>query len=230
LGRILEEVAKSCAAPLSPRQVEERIEEVFAGTNLAERDDAVELADWCAKELGLQIDAEGLTDSTEANALRIVLNAYDAIYRPELHAMERVLLLDMIDQHWKQHLYVMDQLRSTIGLRGNSGEDPKAIYKREGMQEFQKMLGVARDRICELAFGMEEVGGMEDSIWVIQQARHDSAAPMSANAPGTATNSAEAPKKAPQARKIGPAVGRNDPCTCGSGKKYKNCCMKSVAN
>ncbi|NCW21867.1 MAG: hypothetical protein EBV76_08885, partial [Gammaproteobacteria bacterium] len=103
-------------------------------------------------------------------------------------------------------------------------------YKREGMQEFQKMLGVARDRICELAFGMEEVGGMEDSIWVIQQARHDSAAPISANAPGTATNSAEAPKKAPQARKIGPAVGRNDPCTCGSGKKYKNCCMKSVAN
>ena len=230
LGRILEEVAGSCAAPLSPRQVEARIEEVFAGTNLAERDDAVELADWCAKELGLQIDAEGLTDSTEANALRIVLNAYDAIYRPELHAMERVLLLDMIDQHWKQHLYVMDQLRSTIGLRGNSGEDPKAIYKREGMQEFQKMLGVARDRICELAFGMEEVGGMEDSIWVIQQARHDSAAPISANAPGTATNSAEAPKKAPQARKIGPAVGRNDPCTCGSGKKYKNCCMKSVAN
>ena len=127
LGRILEEIAKSCAAPKSFEEVEARIEEVFAGTNLAEHDDAVELADWCAKELGLQIDADGLTDSTEANALRIVLNGYDNLYRPELHAMERALLLDMIDQHWKQHLYVMDQLRSTIGLRGNSGEDPKEI-------------------------------------------------------------------------------------------------------
>ena len=230
LALVLEGIALACVAPLPPEAVEDRIAEIFAGTNVAEREDAVELADWCARELSLKIDAEGLTDATEETALQVVLNAYDSRYRPELQSMERGLLLDMIDQHWKQHLYVMDQLRSTIGLRGNSGEDPKAIYKREGMQEFNKMLGVARDRICEMAFGMEEVGGMEDSIWVIDQVRHDAAAPISANAPGTATNSAEAPKKIAAARKIGPAVSRNDSCPCGSGKKYKNCCMKSAAN
>jgi hypothetical protein len=182
LALVLEGIALACVAPLPPEAVEDRIAEIFAGTNVAEREDAVELADWCARELSLQIDAEGLTDATEETALQVVLNAYDSRYRPELQSMERGLLLDMIDQHWKQHLYVMDQLRSTIGLRGNSGEDPKAIYKREGMQEFNKMLGVARDRICDMAFGMEEVGGMEDSIWVIDQVRHELAAQRTVNA------------------------------------------------
>ncbi len=95
------------------------------------------------------------------------------------------------------------------------------------------MMEVARDTICELAFRMEESGEVEDSIWVIDELVH--AAPPKPAAPLPDQTAANGPLGAPpakieQATKTGLGVGRNEPCPCGSGKKYKNCCMRSVAN
>jgi preprotein translocase subunit SecA len=122
----------------------------------------------------------------------------------------------------------MDHLRSTVGLRGYAQEDPKIVYKREGMKEFEQMIDAMEDRVTDAVFRMEEEAGFQHSIWAISSAVHESYRPQFADAQVT-TNAAQSEKKKEPIRHRGARVGRNDPCPCGSGKKYKNCCMRQTA-
>ena len=145
--------------------------------------------------------------------------------------MERSLLLSHLDQSWKNHLYTMDHLRSSIGLRGMGQMDPKIEYKKEGMQEFKSMWDGVHDKVTDSVFRMEEADDFQESaVWTISATRHD-AAPRGLPTPdgtnGTTTN-AGGDKKAEPIRNRGDKVGRNDPCPCGSGKKYKNCHMRAT--
>jgi preprotein translocase subunit SecA len=146
-----------------------------------------------------------------------------------MRGMERSLVLSHLDASWKNHLYTMDHLRSTVGLRGYAQEDPKTVFKREGMKEFETMWENVQDKITETVFRMEEEEAFQESVWAIGAAVHESAPRHVTGELGEAiSNSQRSDKKAEPIRNRGERVGRNDPCPCGSGKKYKNCHMRQV--
>jgi preprotein translocase subunit SecA len=234
--RLLEMAAKAMPAADLP-EVDARLDAAFSGTRTAEADDAKELADWARAELGLVLDPERLTGATRDAARQALLNAFDAKYRPEMHAVERGLVLEQLDSAWKSHLLTMDSLRSGVGLRGYAQEDPKIIYKREGMREFDTMWAGVRDRVTEAVFRMEEMGDEDAQMALWAGARATQSAAISAaqsraaeaDAQQQTTSTGGEAKKAEPIRNVGAKVGRNDPCPCGSGKKYKNCHMKLEA-
>jgi len=211
---------------------------VFQGTSVSEPDDAKELAEWFQKELGLEVTESELTGVSEKAAREILWNIFDARYRPEMRGMERGLLLGRLDASWKNHLYTMDHLRSGIGLVGYAQIDPKTEYKRQGMKEFDAMWEGVQDKVTDTVFRMEEEEGFQEALWQIGATVHESLPRPTAAANGQSirgqqdaaiAGSQQTDKKPEPIRNRGQRVGRNDPCPCGSGKKYKNCHMRKEA-
>ncbi|MFM7243031.1 MAG: preprotein translocase subunit SecA, partial [Planctomycetaceae bacterium] len=154
--------------------------------------------------------------------------------RDEMGRMERAVLLQILDNAWKDHLLAMDHLRSSVGLRGYAQVDPKVEYKREGMRTFDLMWKGIDERVVDIVYRIEQVE--EDALrstWHETAAIHAEAAPATLTAPGQAETAGGLPDQRGDAaqvepiRNMGQKVGRNDPCPCGSGKKFKNCCGKS---
>ncbi len=147
--------------------------------------------------------------------------------------IERYFLLEELDRCWKEHLRNMDALRDGIGLRGFGQRDPKLEYKREGFDMFQAMLfqireavfrALTRVRVQVMSPEEEEARAEAERAAMAEEFRHhDDNRSLSYSASGQVE--AEKPKPA----KAAPRVGRNDPCPCGSGKKYKKCCGRAVA-
>ena len=130
-----------------------------------------------------------------------------------IHYIERTILLQMIDQHWKDHLWGMDQLKDGIGLRGYGQKDPLAEYKREGYDMFAGMMDRIKGDTLERLFKFQLVRGERPEAEVETPRPQQ----MSLNRGETAA----APKQPVQ--RTEEKVGRNEPCPCGSGKKYKKC-------
>ncbi len=146
-----------------------------------------------------------------------------------LRQFEKAVMLQNLDSHWKEHLAAMDHLRQGINLRGYAQKNPKQEYKREAFELFSRMLdNLKLDVIGVLS--RVQIRASEDVEAVEAQRREAEAQPMQFEhqaAPGLveelAENAAE-PKPAPAAVfREEEKVGRNDPCPCGSGKKYKQC-------
>ena len=129
-----------------------------------------------------------------------------------IHYIERTILLQMIDQHWKDHLWGMDQLKDGIGLRGYGQKDPLAEYKREGYDMFAGMMDRIKGDTLERLFKFQLVRGERPEPEVEAPKPQQ----LSLN-----RGEAAAPKQPVQ--RTEEKVGRNDPCPCGSGKKYKKC-------
>jgi preprotein translocase subunit SecA len=239
IQEMLAKVSESVAPAKDYPEVVAEVKEIFSGTKLSEAADANELVTWAREQVQLDLDPAKLTGVSEDDAIHTVLNAYDLKYRPEMHQTERSLVLEHLDTAWKAHLLTMDSLRSNVGLAGYAQEDPKIIFKREGMKLFDDMEKGIQDRVSESVFRMEDVGdeAVEAALWAGAQARQATAESALAARRQAApqqddiqTNSGnEAPKKIETIRNAGSKVGRNDPCPCGSGKKYKNCHMKAEA-
>src|SRR5205807_9348992 len=134
-----------------------------------------------------------LTGIPREAARQVLWNAFDDRFRPEMRGMERSLVLSHLDASWKNHLYTMDHLRSTVGLRGYAQEDPKTVYKREGMKEFDTMWDGIQDKITETVFRMEEAEAFQESVWSIGAAIHESAPRPTAQE--VSTNGAQTDKK-----------------------------------
>lgn len=223
--RILE-LSRKAYPSAGHTEIDAKIDEAFEGARVSEADDAQDLSNWAKEVLKLDIDPPHLTGVSRDRARQVMWNAFDVKYRPEMRSMERSLVLSQLDSAWKSHLLTMDHLRSTVGLRGIAQEDPKIVYKREGMKEFDLMKETLEDRITDTIFRMEEAEGFQESIWSIGAAVHESySASSTYNQEQTSTNAASEKKKEP-IRNKNAKVGRNDPCPCGSGKKYKNCHMR----
>jgi preprotein translocase subunit SecA len=148
------------------------------------------------------------------------------------HQAARFMILSIIDEHWRQHLYELDDLREGIGWRAFHGRDPLVEFTRESFRLFQEMMGRIEEQIVGyllkpvLSLEREAVGASARSTGVgLGQLsyQHEGVDALSAAAGGgTATATQSAPSK-PKPRRV-EKVGRNDPCPCGSGKKYKHCC------
>ena len=188
------------------------------------------MAEWVQDELDLDVPESALTNVTHEQAQQVLWNAFDERYRPEMRQMERSLLLNQLDSAWKNHLYTMDYLRSGIGLRGWGQEDPKTVYKQEGMKEFKTMWEGIEDKVTDTVFRMEETEAFQESLWTIgaHDPRIGPARRCQALRTAMSTNASSEVKEVEPIRNRGEKVGRNDPCPCGSGKKYKNCHMRQA--
>ena len=196
-----------------------------------------QLIAWLDESLSHQIAKEDLSRMNREQLSLAVDGAVDDRFYPEMRRMERQVLLQIVDDAWKNHLLTMDHLRSSVGLKGYAQMDPKVEYKREGMKLFEKIWESIGERVTDLIFRMESSlnEAFIRSTWVEGQARHDEVAPPSnassesAGGQRTSTNASSQssePQKPATVRNRNPRVGRNDPCPCGSGKKYKACCMR----
>jgi preprotein translocase subunit SecA len=215
--------------------VKEKIESLFQSaenTNSPERGggngELASLAPWLQTTYRCEVPADKIKTLKREELEQTLCNAVEHRYRPEIRRMERNLLLSIVDNTWKDHLLAMDHLRSSVGLAGYAQMDPKVEYKREGMKMFEQMWVSIAERSTDLVFRMEQLD--EDfvgSTWVETAARHDEAASTTKMA-----TEQERAIDASQDQRIDPIrnrsqrVGRNDPCPCGSGKKYKACCMR----
>ncbi len=231
LRDLLFDASKRCYPADGQDRIDEKVDAFASEEDRLTEEQARELAAWASSSLRLELTPESLTGKSRDAARQALYNAFDDRYRPEMRTMERTLLLDMLDTAWKDHLYAMDHLRSGIGLVSYAQVDPKTEYKRQGMKAFDGMWDRVQNEVTTYIFRMEEASdSFAQGIWQIGAAIHESAP--SAIAGGmqqeAITNSQQSDKKVEPIRNRGVKVGRNDPCPCGSGKKYKNCCMRTT--
>lgn len=133
--------------------------------------------------------------------------------------LERWVIVSAIDNNWQNQLTEMEDLRQSVGLRGYGQKDPLIEYKNEAYHYFERMISNIRQSICYQLFrASTRVENLEKTIQTIGRNLHLSGGENNAE---PARSDIELPK--PQKRAL-PKVGRNDPCPCGSGKKFKKCC------
>jgi preprotein translocase subunit SecA len=229
------ERAKEVAA-----EAKQRVEKLFSdpATSRATLGDVTghngqldDLTTWLAQTCECDVPRDELAKLDREAAQRRVSQIIEDHFRPEMRRMERALLLQILDTAWKEHLLAMDHLRSSVGLRGYAQVDPKVEYKREGMQLFDTMWVGVGNYVTDLIFKMEQLDeGFVGSTWVETAAIKEDAIPASeiARQQEAAIAGTEGGRKIEPIRNRDEKVGRNEPCPCGSGKKYKNCCMRKA--
>jgi preprotein translocase subunit SecA len=167
------------------------------------------------------INRERLKEMVVEKAEEVYKKKEEDFGEPMLRYLEKVIMLQSIDYHWKDHLFAVDQLKEGIGLRGYGQKNPLIEYQKEAYQMFiETMDRIKRDTVQKL--------------FAVQLAREQEAKELKVERKQTFVMSrGEAPQAGGQTesgrgvtiRREGKKVGRNDPCPCGSGKKYKKCCL-----
>jgi preprotein translocase subunit SecA len=176
--------------------------------------------------------------SADEDFLKRILSLADEVYEAKVQQVgvdsfakfEKTLLLQSIDTHWREHLAALDYLRQGIHLRGYAQKNPKQEYKREAFELFAALLNRVRDEVAKVLLTVrvqtaEQVEQaeqkMEEQASSLEnlQYQHPQANGERSEEPSTASD--QTPANAP--RRVSDKVGRNDPCPCGSGKKYKQC-------
>jgi preprotein translocase subunit SecA len=160
------------------------------------------------------LNTDGLAQYIEDAALATYQERENEIGADNMRSLERHIMLMTVDNLWKDHLLSMDHLKEGIGLRGYAQQNPLIVYKKEGFEMFQEMI----ERIKEETVGI---------LYRVQLAGSEAAAqfqrPREQSLVFSGGGDSPPPKKKP-VRKAQKKIGRNAPCPCGSGKKYKHCC------
>ena len=174
-----------------------------------------------------------------ANREKLVAYGRD-FFRKELTDLEQFVMIQIFDQSWKDHLYAMDMLRNGIGLQAFAEKDPRIQYKKEGYKYFGEMMEGIRDKVTDLIFRARIVGNVQArNAYQVTAATHEEtggygvgenskelAAATATAGGGEASGGGDGEAGAKVVKPIvreSPKVGRNDPCPCGSGRKYKKC-------
>ena len=196
---------------------------------------------------GLHYDEDAIHDLTaeklEADAVAEFHRLYEEketeIGADRMREVEKMIMLRVVDNRWMDHIDAMDDLKQGIGLRALGHLDPAVAYANEGFDMFEEMIGDIREETVRYCFNVT-INTSTERKTVIKggQGRKDeykdTQAQAQAQAQARQAQGGEMPKQAPKPqddrkpetfRREMPKVGRNDPCPCGSGKKYKNCCM-----
>ncbi len=175
------------------------------------------------KELTGRNNSEAMAEHLYGLVEREIAAKEEEIGMDVLIAAFRHFFLREIDRQWLDHLEGMDHLRSGIGLRGYGQRDPKQEYKREGHEMFHAMIGNITESVITKTFHVK-IENKED----VQRIALPRRTRKVVEGRGTEGGMREAPQKQRTVKRDLPKVGRNDPCPCGSGKKYKKCCGKTV--
>jgi preprotein translocase subunit SecA len=230
IANLREDVLQSVCALYVPRE------------SMEEQWDLIGLENALASDWGLTIDLKNWVESAASmddeqiteRVLAAAKETYDAKVelsgRTSFAGFERSVLLYSLDTHWREHLAALDHLRQGIHLRGYAQKDPKQEYRREAFELYGELLNVIKNDVVksimtvqirsasELDEASESINEGLAKLSDIQYKHADLEVVGSTSDRDTVVEVTPAPLRA------GPKVGRNDPCTCGSGKKYKNCC------
>jgi preprotein translocase subunit SecA len=219
LSNRLLELSKSYNDGLLVKEIDETISRL----------DTPAIADWATKRFDARFTSEQLTDGQQRR--EVLLQAGREFLRRELSDLEKYVLIQVYDAAWKDHLYNMDHLKDSIWMRSWAEKDPKTEYKREGYRMFNEMLANIEGRVTDIIFKVHlEAGARARSVWNVSQTVHDQVGQFAlAERQRAAAQAPQGEIKVKQIKLEGPRVGRNDPCPCGSGKKYKKCHGKNVA-
>jgi len=190
--------------------------------------DTEALARSVAQQFGFDMREEGIDPGTMSSKQledALVEKAHEKynekeaiISAPAMRFHERMIMLQIVDSHWKDHLFAMDHLKEGIGLRGYGQRDPLVEYKKESFGLFEDLMSRIEDDTIRFLFFLQPVNEEKQAEEMERRQRRQQMllAQQQAAASGGAGNS--------QVKREAPKVGRNDPCPCGSGKKYKKCC------
>ncbi len=217
--------------------VEAIINEHMPPGSLEEQWDIPALTEALAREFGANLDIKSWLDADESlheETLRQRIHeemrkTYEskeqALGAEMMRRFEKDVMLQILDHHWKEHLAAMDYLRQGIGLRGYAQKNPKQEYKREAFEMFQQMLDRIKHDVVAILTKVQvrseqELQAMEEQNKKQQAMQFEHAEANSALNPKTEQQAAE---KAQPFRREGRKIGRNEPCFCGSGKKFKHC-------
>jgi preprotein translocase subunit SecA len=202
--------------------VEEIVDEIFAPLEAAKGEPDAESLEMAAAQLedlfDIKMELAGAGVAAKETVRDAVLSrqrTLSEVAGDHYREIARYFLLDSLDRHWKEHLLSMDHLRDGIGLRGYGQKDPKQEYKREGFELFQQLIYSMRDAATRALSRVQIRSEVRE-----QEFQHKDE---TANMQYSGGSAEEEHKKEPK-RRAEPKVGRNDPCPCGSGKKYKKCC------
>ncbi|MDP7416933.1 MAG: preprotein translocase subunit SecA [Desulfobacterales bacterium] len=171
----------------------------------------------------LKIDKTAVDGLTKSELSRLISDNVLKIYREresvigdeECREMERIVMLQTVDNLWKDHLLNMDHLKEGIGLRGYAQQDPLLIYKKEGFEMFNEMVSSVKEEALEILFRIQIAE--PEKITDLRQPKEQQL---------IFSGGDEAETKKGPVKRTQKKVGRNAPCPCGSGKKYKKCCGK----
>ncbi len=159
------------------------------------------------------LTADGLAERIFEEALAFYEEKEGAVGRDDFRNLERIVMLQTVDNLWKDHLLSMDHLKEGIGLRGYAQQNPLIVYKKEGFELFQDMIERIKEETLGILFRIQLAEPER-----IEEIRKQDKQPLFYSGGDDA-----AAKKKP-VRRSNKKVGRNDPCPCGSGKKFKKCC------
>ena len=191
-----------------------------------------ELRDEWHVEVALQAEVEGSESITDEDILERVITTADAAFKAKVELVGgeqftpfmRAVLLQSIDGHWREHLAALDYLRQGIHLRGYAQKNPKQEYKREAFELFSQLLDVVKRDVTRLLMTVRIQS--QDEVALAAQRLEQQASQLSNVTYTHPTETGEVVQEADAglltAGEVA-RVGRNDPCPCGSGKKYKNC-------
>ncbi len=227
--------------------IEEVMDAMTAGYSLQEEDAFKSLTEMARKIFPIAFEGmealsgDELTDELIQRAKAAYENKEKTIGVDFLRHLERIILLDVVDSKWKDHLRNMDNLREGIGLRAYGQKDPLVEYKREAFEAFQEMIHVIKEDTLAFIFRVQpavKVPGDQERPPLPMPAKKSAPLqfihPEAASAVKNAISAVETPENSDLSGESvnGPSrpvihseekVGRNDPCPCGSGKKYKKC-------
>ena len=195
---------------------------------------------------GMKYDEAGIQQLTPDKLEEDVVAEFNRLYdekeaeigQEQMREVEKMILLRVVDNRWMDHIDAMDDLKQGIGLRSLGHIDPAIAYSNEGFDMFEEMIGDIKEETVRYCFGVtvntraqrkQVISGGEN-----KKEDFESSEMNVRRGPALASGSGQMPQAAPKPedarkpetfRREQPKVGRNDPCPCGSGKKYKNCCM-----
>ncbi len=190
----------------------------------------------------MQIEHEDLVEKVKELAFKVYKQKEEVLGSDVMRKIEKMAFLSTVTEKWKDHLYEMDQLRTGIGLRSYAQKDPLIEYKREAYRMFTELLDQIDREAVRFCYWMRpadqsEVSRRERESRAAAKARHDKKESLGFRAPEGGAVQAQGKaveddtpqqgKKQPFKRR-GKKIGRNDPCPCGSGKKYKKCCGRNL--
>ena len=185
------------------------------------------VAEWVKNDPAL--DSEKIADQVIALASEAYAAKFSQVESALLHQYERSVMLQSIDTHWREHLAALDYLRQGIHLRGYAAKQPKQEYKREAFELFSALLDQVKRQVTQILMNVqvasrEEVEAAEraaeEAAQAVKNVQYRHANPDEPEGGAESTASEEAVQTFVRASE---KIGRNDPCWCGSGKKYKQC-------
>ncbi len=171
-----------------------------------------------------QNDVNSIIESLKEKAHSKYKEKENEIEPEQLREIERIVMLKVVDQKWMDHIDSMDELRKGIGLQGWGQKDPVVQYRITGTEMFDEMIESIKIDVVKLLMNLRQQKDLRRS----ETAKITKAALQSINSVDGGQSTIDNPNVNRTIVREEPKVGRNDPCPCGSGKKYKNCCGKNA--